>query len=92
MLCYIIFYFSCFLTKNKIWLWKSKDNKFDVNIQKTIIHTLIDLINSIMEANMKKEKKLLYEMLTTRWMNKVKTIYRSDKIYQKIKENNDKKN
>ena len=85
LLCYVIFYFSCLFIKNKIWLWKSTDDKFNANIQKSIIYTVIDLMNSIIEANLKEEKKLLYEIITTRLYIKIKTMYNSPDIIGKLK-------
>ena len=68
LLCYAIFHFSCIFTNNRIWLWNenkeetSKVKTFtNINIQKTIIHTLVDLINTVIEANFEKDKNFLYE-------------------------------
>lgn len=91
LLCYVIFYFSCVFTKEKIWLWKSEDNKFNPNIQRSIITTVIDLINSVIEANLEKDKKLLYEILTTRFQIKINNIYKSDDVMNKIKKRIDKR-
>ena len=63
LLCYTIYYFVCVFTNNRVWLWndsnlsgtKEEINKkrqiAKINVQKTIISTLLDLINSIFEAN-----------------------------------------
>ncbi len=98
LLTYVIYYFSCILTSNKLWLWKEtepdkKDKKdtFNINIQRSIIHTLIDLINSIVEANLQKEKNYLYEILTTRFTIKIKNIFDDQKLMKRIDDNINKK-
>lgn len=91
LLAYCIFYFSCILTSNKIWLYQSNDTNFNVTIQKTIIHTLIDLINTIMEANMQKDKYYLYELLATKFINKVNNTFNDLLLLKCIEINSNKK-
>jgi hypothetical protein len=56
------------MISKKLWLYtedktNSKDKQlYLINLQKTIIHTFIDLINSIIEANMEENKNYLYEI------------------------------
>ena len=60
---YVLFYFSCMLTNNNVWLWdynKKENNVFVV--QKIFIHTMIDLINTLFEAIFK-IKNYLYELI-----------------------------
>ena len=69
LLCYAIYYFTCIFTNNHIWLWndsdvsgtkeevKKKKQFLKINVQKTIINTLLDLINSIFEANFESVKE-----------------------------------
>ena len=63
LLGYVIFYLSCVLTNNNIWLWNKENKNENYNTQKIIIHTLVDLINSIMEANLEKNKNFIYELI-----------------------------
>ena len=53
VLCYLIFYISCLVTKYNMWYVaetnEQKTKRFDPIKQKMIIHTLIDFINSILE-------------------------------------------
>ena len=46
LLAYIIYYISGILVSKKIWLYNNteQNNTIEINIQKSIIHTLIDLI------------------------------------------------
>ena len=75
LLAYVLFFISCILTNNNIWLWSNEDTKQQYNIQKTIIHTMVDLINTLVEANMVKDKNFLYELIVNRLMYKIKNTY-----------------
>ena len=87
LLTYVIYYFTCILTNNKVWLWvdntETKDT-FNINIQKTIVNTLVDLINSIIEANLEKDKNYLYEILVARFNGKIHNVFNDNKILNKI--------
>ena len=91
LLAYVLFYMSCILTNTNIWLWNN-DNKMNMeyNIQKTIIHTVVDLINSLIEANMVKDKHFLYELIVNRLVYKIKNTY-MDKNGLKLLDTNVKK-
>ena len=96
LLCYTIFYFSCIFTNNRIWLWKepiekSKTKQFtNIIVQKTIIHTLIDLINSIVEANFLKDKNYLYEFINTRFTQKITYTFNDNTLIKRIQEKSSK--
>lgn len=86
LLSYVIFYFSCILTSNYIWLWNRTDDKkgFNYNIQQVIIHTLVDMINSIVEANLEKDKDYLYEIISTRLTFKITQVYTDTELYKRV--------
>ena len=69
---YILYYFSGMLIKNRIWLYNDNNIQpndkvsYFINLQKTIIHTFIDLFNTIIEANFGLNKNFLYEILYSR--------------------------
>ena len=94
LLTYVIYYFSCILTSNKLWLWNDttevKDN-FNINIQRSVIHTMIDLINSVIEANLQKEKNYLYEIICTRFFIKLKHTFDDKQLMKRINDNINKK-
>lgn len=75
LLAYVLFYMSCVLTNNYIWLWNNNETNNQYNIQKTIIHTMVDLINTLVEANMVENKNFLYELIVNRLMYKIKNTY-----------------
>jgi hypothetical protein len=91
LLTYCIYYFSCILTNNKIWLWSSTDDSQVIIIQKIIVHTVIDLLNTIIEANLEKNKNYLYEILVARFMDKVNHIFNDEKLIKRIDDNINKK-
>jgi hypothetical protein len=79
ILCYLIYLFTCFITKYNLWadiLTKEnvKFKKFNPLIQKSAIHTVIELLNSILivdEDYFKKNKLHIYEVLSTKYYIKL---------------------
>ena len=118
LLCYVIYYFACIFSNNRIWLWNDSTNKDSttkesnniknkqiniINIQKTIVHTLIDLMNTIVESNFtsniveedkygkKKEKNYLYEFINTRLNQKIDITFNDADLLKRIDTNSLKK-
>lgn len=92
LLAYCIYYFSCILIESKIWLWNNNNNKLEnINIQKSIIHTVVDLINTLIEANLEKDKNYLYELLTTRFIVKVNSTFNDTVLIKRINDKINKK-
>jgi hypothetical protein len=94
VLCYLIFYFSCLITKFNIWQYESEDKKskkFSPIIQKTIIHTTVDLINSILEVNNSLKNNYLYTMVSVKFFQKLNTLFQNNTVLQKIKEIEDRR-
>jgi hypothetical protein len=95
LLCYAIFYFSCIFTNNRIWLWnenKEEKNKLftNINVQKTIINTLVDLINTMVEANFEKDKNYLYDFINTRFNQKLTYTFNDTNLMKLIKDRSSK--
>ena len=89
-LCYMIFYYSCLITKYNLWSSetedKLKDKKFNPIIQKKIIHSLIDLINSIIEVYSKVgNKHSVYEIVSIKFFQRLTSVYKKTDILDKIK-------
>ena len=86
ILCYLLYYFSFVIIEYKIWNIKnSNNNEFNfIQTQKTVIGTIIDLINGIIEINFTKSKNYLYEILGRRFLDKLSNIYKNDKIIKKL--------
>ncbi len=84
LLAYVLFYIGCILTNNYVWLWANKDKSQIILVQKIIIHTLVDLINTLIEANMSKDKNYQYELVVNRFMHKVKNVYMDTNAYNQL--------
>ncbi len=86
LLAYTLFYMACILTNNFIWLWPKSDKSQIINIQKVIINTMVDLINTMIEANMSKDKNFQYELIVNRFMQKIKNVYNDSNAYKQLQE------
>ncbi len=84
LLGYVIFYFACILTNNYIWLWPKNDKSQIISIQKVIINTVVDLMNTLVEANMSKDKIFQYELIVNRLMQKIKNTYTDANVYKML--------
>ncbi len=84
LLGYVIFYFACILTNSYIWLWPKNDKTQIISIQKVIINTVIDLMNTLVEANMSKDKNFQYELIVNRLMQKIKNTYMDTNVYKML--------
>ena len=90
LLCYAMFYFACIFTNNKIWLWNTKTEDIkskqftNITVQKTIIHTLLDLINSIAEANFDKDKNYMYGLINIRFLQKINSTFNDSVLASRI--------
>ena len=94
VLSYVIYYFSGILISKKLWLYNDTNEKSKIlnyiNLQKSIIHTVIDLLNTIYEASTDnlhgKEKNYLYEIINTRLLVKNNYIFNDTNILLKVSE------
>lgn len=86
LLCYVLYYFSCLLVKYKIWIYfdENQELKFSPYDQKTIIHTFVQLINSILEVNMRPDKHYLYEIVSSRFFSRLDTVYNEQSLIDKL--------
>ncbi|QKF93984.1 hypothetical protein QKU48_gp0526 [Fadolivirus algeromassiliense] len=89
VLCYIIFYMSCLITKYNLWYTENveqeKTKKFDPMTQKVIIHTLVDFINSVLEFYGKKKRHFIYDILANKFFQKLNTTFKNEEILDRIK-------
>ena len=88
---FILYYFSGIALINKLWLWNDSD-KTDIKqkqiyfsqMHKVVIHTIVDLINTISEANFEEKKNFLYEIIFSRFNVKRTKIFTDNNIYKQI--------
>lgn len=103
VLCYLIYIISCMATKYSVWAYeeeqkdqdktkktKTKVKKFNPTIQKIIIHTVIDILNSIIENSSKEKSGHIYEVLTTKFFLKLNTTFNSESVLNKFRSDKDK--
>lgn len=137
ILAYCIYYFSCILTKYKLWYVvetktaETKTNEsqmnrvhgyksttstngmeyksttstngmeykssfrsflrggavvkdFNINMQKMIIHTIVDMLNSILEINMRKNKNYIYDVFSSHFFKTLDTLFKNAELYGKL--------
>lgn len=91
LLCYIIFFISCTMSRYGMWFNVSKEKgeekkgQIDPLVQKIIINTLVDIMNIILEINTQKSKNYLIEVVSTKFLIKLRTLYNDNKLYEKLK-------
>ena len=97
LLCYTIYILSGVLIKYNLWFGTQttvKKGLINPADQKAIIHTLIDLLNSILEVNSLKTKNFLYEMFASRFLSKLNQVYSknaSKELLEKLEDSMKKK-
>jgi hypothetical protein len=88
---YILYVISGIIISKNIWLYKPDTNQnkqiLEINLQKTIIHTYIDLINSIIEAGLEPEHNYLYELINNKLIIKFKLLFNDADLLNTIKTN-----
>jgi len=90
-LCYIIYYTSCMVAKYKIWYTSDNTEKNISIIQRQIVHTIIDLFNSLMEVYSSENKNYIYELLAAKIINKINSLFKNDDILKIIEKRENKK-
>ena len=97
ILCYLIYIFSCFISKYNLWAdtLSTESNIIDKKknflvIQKSIINTIVEIFNTILQVNtdeLKTQKIYLYEIFQTKYYYKIdlfkdfNLIKKLDKMY-----------
>lgn len=95
--CYVLYMITCYVAKNQnLWYYNFKDGE-DKNkrlkllpvIQKIIIHTVVDIINSCLENfEINKSKTKIFEIFRSKFYKKLNTIYSNTSVYERLKEEN----
>lgn len=94
VLCYILYIISCMISKYNIWHVSYDDtdlqpapkplekNKKKINpmVQKSIIQTFVDILNSIIENSTKPNVYYIYEIITTKYFNRLINIFNNKSI------------
>ena len=89
--CYILYYTSCMLSKYNIWYVSNIEKMNSISYkQKSIIHTFIDLFNSLLETFSNNEN-YMYELLGSKIINKIKTLFKNNEVLEAVKKKESKK-
>jgi len=90
---YILYYLSGIMVSGRLWLFNdsSVDQKekqiYMINLQKSVIHTVIDLMNTLAEAKLEVNKNFLYEIIHTRIDTKLSHTYNDLQLLKRIEVN-----
>jgi hypothetical protein len=87
VLCYVLFYMSCLMTKYNLWFYEKVDEKkkFNPMIQKIIINTFVDFLNSVIEVYSGKNKKYIYDIVVNKFFQKLNSTFMNNDLLEKIK-------
>lgn len=84
ILCYLIYFMSCLSTKYGMWYRAEESSKkFDPNVQNTIIHTMVDILNSFLEIDTSKQN-YLYGLILGRFFHKLNTVFKDNYISEML--------
>ena len=89
ILCYMIYVMSCMLTKYSMWHYEKEDKaskKFNPTVQKIIIHTTIDLLNSIIDNSNNKKAGMIFKIISNKFYMKLNTFFNNNELYNKLKQ------
>jgi len=92
LLAYILYYMSGMMVSNRLWLYNDTEVNikekpmFMINLQKTIINTIVDLFNSLVEANFEPTKNFLYEIINGRIGIKLLHTFNDVQLLKRIKD------
>ena len=64
----------------------TKRKLFLPTIQKSVIHTAVDVLNGILEMAEKNNNRL-YEIITTKYFKKLKLFFNNNELYTKLENN-----
>jgi len=94
ILCYVIYIISCFITKYNIWVdtISTETNVIDrkknfIIIQKSVINTIVEILNSILQVDAEKQKikKIyLYEIFQNKYYFKLNELFKDYNLTKKL--------
>jgi len=91
ILCYIIYILGCSSIKYNMWYHEYKEGaqkkKYDPIVTKTLVHTVIDVFNSVLEIASVEKQSNLYEMLSVKTFKKLQTTFSNNTLYETLKTN-----
>jgi hypothetical protein len=89
ILCYELYIICCTMIRYKMWHYDYPEGvnhiKLLPQVQKTFLHTFVDILNSILEIATKPSVHYLYEMLSVKIFQKMNTTFKNNDLYDRLK-------
>lgn len=90
ILCYLIYIIGCSSIKYGVWFHDQDESKKKkpetlIMIQKIFVHTVLDIINSVLEQAAQPNSGHLYEMVSVKTFKKLNSTFKNEDIYKKLK-------
>lgn len=80
LFCYILYIFACLCTKYNVWHVESKETKESrrkmlPTIQKYIINTTINALNSLLSVKRNNKSNKIYQIISTKLYSKIESVF-----------------
>ena len=89
ILCYIIYIVGCSVIKYNMWAYDypdpTKKKTYIAIIQKIFVHTLIDVINSVLEVASSPDVHYLYDIVSIKLYKKFTTTFVNEELYTRLR-------
>lgn len=91
VLCYLIYIIGCPAIKYGMWIIEGEDESKKkktetlIHVQKMLVHTVVDIINTVLEISSTPGAHYLYEILSVKTFKKMEATFKNDQIYNKLK-------
>lgn len=90
ILCYMMYMISCRIAKHRLWYttnMKETGMKAIILIQKYVINTCVDIMNSILENSFNAKSSYIFEIFRVRFYLKLNTLFNNDEYYDLLVKN-----
>ena len=96
ILCYLIYYISCLITKYKMWYFETTTEdvpkkKLTPLIQKIIINSFVDIANSILEVRKDKKRNYVYDLTANRFFIQLNDLFIDQHLINILKQSDTQK-
>ncbi|ULY68540.1 hypothetical protein [Chlorella virus XW01] len=98
LLCYCLYMTTSYIINSKIWMGEYDDIKKHFLYQRSLIETVVDLFNTIINAyysynnsdikDNNKENDYLYEIMSQKFINVINNLFTNNTLYEELKKKN----
>lgn len=91
ILCYLVYIIGCSTIKYNMWAYeqsdpsKKKKPEALIQIQKIFVHTVFDIMNSVLEYSTQPSSGHLYEMVSVKTFKKLESTFKNEELYKRLK-------